>query len=192
MTVPLLRDGTRLFASPGEQGRPETVMSPMKLIQLGIDPRDKWLDLILEITRTVEGKSRMKSALTSQDAGKLEQSFYEFVDEQGDFVNECQDLTPDHEVRRNYEKYIEMYSGIKGGVGLEDCTVSRLAVAVHARGSSEPASPVSASQPELPTHLPLCEGLEIYVDGKTGAVVLSPDAEITGKKNHGVDQEPGS
>ena len=80
-------------------------MTPMKLIQLGIDPRDKWLDLILERTRTDEGKSWMKKALTSQDSEKLEQSFYEFVDEQGEFVTECQDLPVDHEVRRNFEKY---------------------------------------------------------------------------------------
>ena len=86
-----------------------------------------------------------------------------------------------------------MYPGIKGGVGLEDATVSRLAVAVHARGPREPASPKSASQLELPSHLPLCEGLEIYLDGKTGGVVLTPDAEITSKtsfvliKSRGVD-----
>ena len=46
-------------------------MTPMGLIQLGIDPREKWLDLILERTRTEEGKARMKEALASQDADKL-------------------------------------------------------------------------------------------------------------------------
>ena len=107
MTVPSLRDGTRLFASPGNQSRAQDyAMTPMRLIQLGIDPREKWLDLILERTRTEEEKSRMKGALASQDAEKLEQSFYEFVGEQEGFVNECRDLHPNHEIRRNYEKYV--------------------------------------------------------------------------------------
>ena len=75
MSVPVLRDGTRLFATRGDQNRQGFAMTPMRLIQLGIDPREKWLELILERTRTEEGKSQMKNVLTSQDAEKLEQSF---------------------------------------------------------------------------------------------------------------------
>jgi hypothetical protein len=82
-------------------------------------------------------------------------------------------------LRTNFLAYIEKYPGIKGIVGLEDTTVGRLAIAANA--VSPPvgvANPTPEKISTLPSILPLAEGMEVYVDGLAGAVVVSPDKEI--------------
>ena len=83
------------------------------------------------------------------------------------------------EVRLDFCAYVARFPGIPGEIALEDATVRQLAVAANA-ATTGPAlqAPTALNPAALPTHLPLTEGMEVYVDGKVGGVVVTPDKDI--------------
>ena len=63
-------------------------------------------------------------------------------------------------------------------MAFEDRTIAKMAVAImeEAPHSGAPAPHRNAEGPVR--HLPLKEGMEVYLDGKVGAVVASIDKEL--------------
>jgi hypothetical protein len=171
------RNPTLCTPTHPDQNPASQALSPLKLLQLGINPKEQWVNKLLARTRTEEAKAIWLAIYSAYDPQVLEQEFNNAIVAQSAFVNQCR---ADPENRVHLERYLARFPSIPGEVGLED--LSRLNLALAAAGSGGlPAVPPTQSPDRevLPRTMPLAEGMEVYVDGKVGAVVVTPDREIS-------------
>ena len=76
-------------------------------------------------------------------------------------------------------------------MAFEDTSIAKMAVAV-AGEAPHSGAPAPRRMMEAPVrHLPLTEGVEVYLDGKVGAVVASTDKEIDRKPHTVLVQSRG-
>ena len=146
---------------------------------MGINPREQWIGKFLSRTRTEEARKNFRDVLAHLSAPELEHEYNAAVLNQETFAANCRSGVLSEEVRLDFCAYVARFPGIPGEVALEDATVRQLAVAVCAATAGPTLQAPTAQNPAaLPTHLPLTEGMEVYVDGKAGGVVVTPDKEI--------------
>ena len=80
----------------------------------------------------------------------------------------------------DHRAYVTRFPGIPGEVAFEDANLRQLAIAANAfQPAPYPSAVALASTEALPADLPLTEGMEVYVDGLEGAVVVTRDTDIT-------------
>ena len=149
------------------------------LVQTGINPREQWIEKFLNRTCTEEARKNFRDVLAHLSAPELEHEYNMAVLNQETFAANCRSVVLSEEVGLDFGAFVAQYPGIPGKIALEDATVRQLAVAVCAAAVGPALQAPTAQNPAaLPTHLPLTEGMEVYVDGKVGGVVVTPDKDI--------------
>jgi hypothetical protein len=115
-------------------------LSPLKLLQLGINPKEQWINKLLERTRTEEAKANGLAIYSAYDPWGLEQEFNNAIVAQSAFVNQCR---ADPEGRVHLERYLARFPNIPGSVGLEDLSILNLALAAASAAGLPVVSPSS-------------------------------------------------
>ena len=72
-SVPSVREGACTFSTPlfDHRNLAAEVQSPLRLVQLGINPREMWIGKFLERTRTEEAKANFRGVLSESQVGML-------------------------------------------------------------------------------------------------------------------------
>ena len=145
------------------------------------------MNKLLERMCTEEARTNGRTIYFTYDSLGLEREYNTAILAQHTFVGKCRANPED---RVHLENYLRRFPGIPGEVGLEDLSIGNLAATASAASAS--VSPVTAPGPDsLPRTIPLAEGMEVYVDGKVGAVVVSPDRDITPQNSKVLVQSRG-
>ena len=138
------------------------------------------MEKFLVRTRSEEAKESWRSLLGAYTLPQLEKTYADALLSQESFVANCKSGRLGEGAYLDHQAYVSRFPGIPGEIAFEDANLRQLAIAANTSQPAPLLSAVALASPEtLPTDLPLTEGMEVYVDGLEGAVVVTRDADIT-------------